>query len=621
MKYNKYILPLCLTTIIGLQSCGDFLDTYPTESYGDNTVWASQGTVDAFVINNYANAYDPYLGFSYWDRIFCNNMVNCRSACPSEARGLMENTFDWGLDGRFGSIRNCNLIIEKVAESDVLDEAYKIRYTAEAKMMRAMLYYDLARKGGRFMWVDKVLNVGDNFEIPLTSSIVESYSYVLKDLREAIPDLPEKKVSGRLTKNSGLAMLSEVCLTAAAYTDNASELHVSSGVDLYQEAVNAVDAIEGVSLDPDYESIFNQNGATSSPEIILARYWSADNTSVVNTDMQTLLPNVLNSNLEMNGCGPLFEVGDVFESWMEYAPTQNLVDDYLVVDQKSNKAVRWFESSQFIDNTRPLSRTEALAKIEHKDENELVEGQFKAYEVTKPEVSISDLMYENRDKRFDASIVRDGSVFYNEHITMYNHGNMSRWATIRYGQDHVPLSNYSTRKYIYTNMSPRPFWNVTTEYHKIVFRYGRALLNKAEALLRLNRVTEAVEVMNQTRVIHGSLPASTASNLVDAWTDYKIERRVELFYEADYYFSLLRWGKYGNEANDGKAPGSAINELCEPATFIEIASDRSAAYVGNIQFSNDQRTFDTRSYLMPITKSVINANPAISDADQNPGWK
>lgn len=157
MKYNKYILPFCLTAMVGLQSCGDFLDTYPTESYGDNVVWSDQGTVDAFVVGNYGNAYDRFLEFNYWDRVFANNMINCRSGCPGEARGLMENTFGWGLNDRFGAIRNCNLIIEKVAASEVLDESYKKRYTAEAKMMRAMIYYDLARRGGRFMWVDRVL--------------------------------------------------------------------------------------------------------------------------------------------------------------------------------------------------------------------------------------------------------------------------------------------------------------------------------------------------------------------------------------------------------------------------------------------------------------------------------
>lgn len=621
MNCKKYIFPLCLSLSIGLQSCDNFLETFPTESYGDNVVWADQGSVDAFVVGNYGNAYDRFLEFNFWDRVFTNNMINCRSGCPGEARGLMDNTYGWGLNDRFGAIRNCNLILEKVAASEVLDESFKKRYTAEAKMMRAMIYYDLARRGGRYMWVDRVLTENDNFEIPLTKDIVESYSHVLQDLREAIVDLPEEMVAGRLNKNAGLALLSEVCLTAAAYTDNAQDLHVSSGIDLYQEAVNAVDAIQGISLDPNYGDIFNENGAYSSPEIILAKYWSADNTTMVSTDMQNLMANVLNSNVELNGCGPLFKQGDIFEGWLEYTPTQNLVDDYLVVDQETNEAVRWYEASQFVQHTRPLTPEEAKAKIEYKDEKEFNGEDFKAFEVTSGDKNISELMYSYRDKRFEASILHDESIFYGEYLAMNNYGNMSRWSSSRYAQEHTPLSNYNTRKCMYTNLSPRPAGSVSTPYHKVVFRYGRALLNKAEALLRLNRVAEAVDALNQTRTIHGGLPASKAANLADAWKDYKIERRVELFYEADFYFSLLRWGKYGNEANDGKAPSSVIDELCEPATFIEISKDRSAAYVGNVQFSNDERKFDTRSYLFPITKSVINANPAITDADQNPGWE
>lgn len=622
MKYNKkYILPLCLSVVLGLQSCDNFLETFPTESYGDNVVWADQSSVDAFVVGNYGNAYDRFLEFNYWDPVFTNNMVYCRFGCPSEARGLLDNTFGWGLNDRFGAIRNCNLILEKVAASEVLDEAFKKRYTAEAKMMRAMIYYDLARRGGRYMWVDRVLTENDNFEIPLTKDIVESYSHVLQDLREAIVDLPEEMVAGRLNKNAGLALLSEICLTAAAYTDNAQALYVSPDIDLYQEAVNAVDAIQGVSLDPNYGDIFNEKGAYSSPEIILAKYWSADNTSYAGTDMINLTPNVLNGRVELAGSGPLFKQADIFEGWLEYTPTQNLVDDYLVVDQETNEAVRWYEASQFVQHTRSLTPEEAMAKIEYKDVNEFKADEFKAFEVTSGDKNISELMYSYRDKRFDASILHDESEFYGEYLTMNNHGNTSRWATVNYGQFHVPLSNYSTRKCIYTDVSPRLVPNVTTPHHKVVFRYGRALLNKAEALLRLNRISEAVETLNQTRTIHGGLPASKAANLADAWKDYKIERRVELFYEADFYFSLLRWGKYGNEANDGKAPSSVIDELCEPATFIEISKDRSAAYVGNVQFSNDERRFDTRSYLFPITKSVINANPAITDADQNPGWE
>ena len=39
MKYKNYMSVLLFTGVIGLQSCESFLDTYPKESYGDNTVW------------------------------------------------------------------------------------------------------------------------------------------------------------------------------------------------------------------------------------------------------------------------------------------------------------------------------------------------------------------------------------------------------------------------------------------------------------------------------------------------------------------------------------------------------------------------------------------------------
>lgn len=623
MRFNKYILLLSCCGALTLQSCEDFLDTKPTESYGDDVVWSSQGTVDAVVLGNYGNAISPYTGFDYWDKIFTNNLIACRSDCPGEARGLMENTFGWGLNDKFGAIRHCNLIIAKVAESSVLNDRFKKQYTAEAKMMRAMIYFDLARKGGRYIWVDRMLNQDDEFNLPLTKDIVESYQHILDDMRAAIPDLPTSAVAGRLTKNAGLAFLSEICLTAAAYTEDAAALR-KGGKSLYEEAVEAVNEIKGVSLDPNFGNIFNENGAYTSPEIILATYQSAENTTVQGTDMIQLIPNLLNSNLQQNNCGPSFKKDDIFEGWLEHAPSQNIVDAFLVIDQKTNQAVRWYESSQFKDNTEPLTRDQALALKIHRDEAEIkgiAEKDFKAFKVKKSGVSISDLMYNHRDKRFDATIVHDGSTYYGEEITCYNHGNVSRWATKRYGQDHVPLTNYLQRKGVYTNCNPRPFYNVATDYHKVVFRYGRALLNKAEALLRLKKVAEAVKVINETRTVHGGLPESTASTLADAWKDYKIERRVELYYEGDFYFSLLRWGKYGHDANDGKAPGSIIDELCKPATFIEIATDRSAAFVGNVQFSNDKRNFDVRSYLFPITKGVIQANGAITDKDQNPGWE
>lgn len=100
-----------------------------------------------------------------------------------------------------------------------------------------------------------------------------------------------------------------------------------------------------------------------------------------------------------------------------------------------------------------------------------------------------------------------------------------------------------------------------------------------------------------------------------------IERHVELPMEGDYYWSLLRWGKYGEEANDGQPSGSeVIKELRTPATFIEISSDRHRMFIGTQGYGNADRTFSKKRYLYPIPQSLINANSAITEKDQNPLW-
>lgn len=619
----KYLIPLSLALGFSTQSCSDFLDTEPAAIYSEDLVWGSASNVEAFIYGKYGTVMGYYRDNTLTDRTFSNNMINCRAACPSEARGLMENTNNTAqLNDRFGIIRACNMIIERCSNSTVLSESQQKEYVAIGKLMRAMVYYDFARKTGKFIWVDKVLSSDDpDFNLPLTKSIEESYKYVLTDLREALPDLPKDVEAGALGQDFGYAFTSEVLLTAAAYTNDAASLQ--NGKSLYQEAVDCVDAITGYSLDPAYGQIFDENGAYSSPEIILAQYWDKQYTQCQNTYMINLIANVLNDNLQKNNCSPLFKNPDIFECWLDYTPSQNLVDDYLVIDEADGKAKRWYETSQFVNNTREIDQTAAFEIIDHKggDNGDKV---VKAYQLVNPTADgpdISDLMYNHRDARFDESILHDKSEFYGETLAMFSYGNMTRWSTNRYASDHVPLTNYATRKSIYTNMSPRPFYNTQTDWHMVITRYGRALLNKAEALLRLNKVSEAVAVFNQTRTIHGDLPASTASTLAEAWADYKIERRVELFWEADWYFSLLRWGMYGGEANDGKASRSVIDELTEPATFIEINRDRNAAFVGEVQLQNNYRDFPVRQYLLPIPQSLINANSAITNSDQNPGWE
>lgn len=603
MKINKYIVPLLFCTAGVLQGCNDFLDTKPSESYSEELVWSSRSTAEAFILQTYNDVIPKYTDFKTEDCLTTNS-VYVYQGSPNAVRELVDRGWDFGF-GDFGTVRRCNLIIEKVAASPI-DEKSKTELIAEGKMLRAMTYYYQAKHTGRVIWVDRVLTEEDDFNLKLTSTTKESYDYILKDLDDAIAGLPTESKAGRLNKNAALALKSEVCLTAAAYTGEKA---------LFQQAIDAVDAIQGYTLDSNYEGMFNQDGAYSSPEIILARYRSKDNNTCGNTLMQEMIPNQNNDAIKNFGCSPVMKTDFIFECWMSHAPSQNLVDNYLVIDRLTNQAVPWNESTQFKNsvNEVPVSDVADMAY----DPKELVNG--KGY-VSKDGTKLNELVYGDRDKRFYATIVYDSCLFYGETITMCQKGNLNRCSRVgNPGTSHMPLTNYMWRKSIY-NVSPRPFVDVLTDYHYVVFRLGRVLMNKAEALLCQGKWQEAMNVINKTREVHGGLPASTATNLAEAWIDYKRERNVELPLEGDYYWSLLRWGKYGQEANHGLAPTSVIPELNCPATFSEISKDRQRMFVGQVQFTNDQREFRTRRYLFPIPQGVINANPALSDADQNPEW-
>ncbi|MEG0887374.1 MAG: RagB/SusD family nutrient uptake outer membrane protein [Bacteroides sp.] len=609
MKIIKYILPLLLCSTLGLQSCNDFLDTKPSAIYTEDLVWSTRNTAEAFILQTYNSIIGSYTDFKTED-CFTTNSVWVYQGCPAEVKEQKDRDWDFGF-GNFGTVRRCNLIIEKVQASPTLSEAEKKELIAEGKMLRAMTYYYQAKHTGRVIWVDRVLTETDEFNLPLTKTIVESYSYILKDLDDAINGLPNESKTGRLNRNAALALKSEVCLTAAAYTGNKS---------LYAQAVEAVDAIKGYSLDSKYESMFNQDGAYSSPEIIFAHYRSKENTSCQNTLMQEMIPNQNNDAINNYKCSPTFKKDYIFEAWMSHAPSQNLVDDYLVIDRLTGKAVRWNESTQFKNSTKVVAPATLNLAFDPKE----ITAESIGYESIDGS-KLNELMYENRDQRFYGTIVYDSCQFYGETVTLCKQGNLNRTARVGApGTSHMPLTNYIWRKGVY-NVSWRIYSGVPTDYHSVIFRYGRALLNKTEALLCMakedaSKLSEAVATMNQTRMVHGGLPPSEAVTLAQAWSDYKTERRVDLAMEGDYYWSLLRWGKYGYEANHGQNPGSVIKELNMPATFPEISKDRQRMFIGNVQFTNDSREFRTRRYLFPIPQGQINANAALTEADQNEGW-
>lgn len=408
-------------------------------------------------------------------------------------------------------------------------------------------------------------------------------------------------------------------LRALFYYQQARTMGRFVWIDKVLAPADTANAVEGASLASDFGNIFNEKDRYSN-EIIFAIYRDKANT---NTDaiapLQNVMPNTNNDNLIKNGCGPLFQTngGQPFIGWLWWAPTQNLVDCYDVIDEATGQGVPWTESSQFKNNITLTQGSAPAWTIEQEKAEVLFYGNAKG------DKSVSEVMYNNRDARFYGTFAYDGCTWWNEDIYMTVNGNLWRKSNGGLGP-HMGLTNYYWKKGVY-NVDPRVLAGTPTDYHYVVTRYGRVLLNKAEAILWLagmgeGNYADAVAICNQTRTVHGKLPAKQVTNLQEAWNFYKQERRCELPMENDYYWSLLRWGKHGGAANNGVAPGGKIAGFTEIPTYVEITKDRTSFYVGKVTHGdNDIREFrEDRRYLLPIPQGQIDRNANLGP--QNPGW-
>lgn len=573
MKQNKF-LTICMSALaLGTTSCMDYLDNLPLDKFPAEVVWNDPASAQVFVNGTYYVIKDFLVGNDDWN----DNTVINSGKDDALIRDQITGDADYGWD-KYGDIRRCNLILEKVGASGFL-QADKDKLMGEGHFLRAAIYFSQARKFGRLILVDKVLTPTDNLELPRTKTMKETYDFILKDLDKAIKLLPVDVPTGRISQGAAYALKAEACLQGAAYLDNDAEKK-----DYYQQAKVASESLFSLKkyeLDSDFKGLFNDNKVgSSSKEIILAVYRLAENTNFQGTWMQELVPN-MNKDKAIDGVWEKWPLDGALEGWMERTPSQELTDAYLVTD-KDGVAKPWNETAYYKDDFKP-----GVGYVHNA------------------------LYNKHRDKRFDATIVCDSSKYFTSIATTRVGGNI-HWESNKEQQRHMTKSGYIYRKGLYES---NPVWySNPTDYHYVVLRLGRAYLNYAETALRLGDKKTAIEYINKTRDTHGGLPGLPEStDLNDVWKFYKIERRAELVQENDRYWSLLRWGK------EDKL--DVIPELNHVAQAINISADGKSFTIGDVPLvtATNDRVFTKRRYLLPVPKKERNENPQLTN-DQNPGW-
>jgi len=542
----KRILIIFLQIILLTSCTKDVLDKKPLDQLSDEDVWNDAGLVQLF-INELYNTFD-------WD-YNKNPLVSCISddaewAPPSGTahdinRGTIDKSYDAGWN--YGYIRKTNLVITNVSESTTIDDADKDILIGQAKFFRGFYYFEMIRKFGGVVLLDEVLT--PDSELKLSRNTVDDcWTFVINDFKDAAIRL-ENNVSEKahVTKGAALLMQARAELYAGRFAD----------VKTTSESLFAL----GYDLHPSYWELFRElNIAESSKEVILAVEYARN----VKENWIIMYQTAMAEDASILG-------------WVQANPSQQLVDEYLTIDD-DGIARKWNESNH--------------------------------YQATINSGNVLQAMYKKREPRFYATIFPDSSVLWGIAFRYNVGGNHSYWRTwdeVGSLTHHACRTGYTPAKYmIADDMAYKPAGNAS-DVHWIVFRYAEAILNYAEALLRLDELDEARIQINKIRE-RGGLPALTSND--DLWNIYESERRKELAFEGHRYWDLLRWRKA-----EGK---DVITELNVRTNVMKISSDLTQYEIIPITEEINNRNWESRRFLFPIPYSEILLN---NNLKQNPGWE
>jgi hypothetical protein len=474
-------------------------------------------------------------------------------------------TIDDVYTSMYSGIRKANIFLVKaptsaIIPSDGLTFAQDVeRLRGEAYFLRAFFEFELVKRYGSMVLVTKVLDPGDNLDVP-RNSFDDCVRQISLDCDSAIARLPEWTQSwtvgsdrskyGRATQTAALALKSRLLLYAAS-----PQYNVSGDLAKWQAAADAAKALidrnrhklytTGTTA---YQNIFlwNVSGAAYNDEVIFA-------TSTAN-----------NANVETDNA-PISYDGATGRT----NPTQELVNAF-----------------EMRTTGRPIT------------------DPTSGYSATNP--------YNNRDPRLSLAIMTNGSSFKNKTVETFVGGKDGLNANVN-----ATKTGYYLRKFL----AEAAVWNTSsnTSVRKpwIIFRYAETLLNYAEALNEVQGAAAAPLVLaavNQIRARTGvAMPAlqitNPAGNGYVAPTKEAIrqrirnERRVELCFEEHRFFDVRRW-------NEGEITFN------KPVSGMRITQTTSGVLAYQT-FTVEDRVFTPKNYLFPMAQVELNKAPALK---QNPGY-
>lgn len=565
MKKKNILYFICINLIL-LYGCSDFLDKPASEDITEDDAYIDLLSAKKVLNNLYhgttTGAYNPIArmtpmalacddavtGHTTWANAFTNG-----TSGPDDVRtggeyseSVPPTTSFWKFS--YEKIRKTNIFLGKI-DNVPGDETVREEYKAEARFLRAFYYAELIRRFGGVIIVDKVAGSYQEALDNERSSFRESVDWVIKELDEVAPYLPQERTRselGRVTQGAVYATKARLLITAASPLFNTNdpvlpdynEIHYYGNYDK-QRWKAAADAAKQV-MDLEYGLWKGERNAqgeygTDYTEIFMDIFWRFSEETVWG-----LYPEQRSQFLEGTN-------NRSCNGWNWVNPTMELAETF-----------------EMLNGLLP---------------NESGSG----YDFSNPGL--------NRDPRFKSTIQYPGAQYLKYSFEPWMGGGASHLESQKTGfcqQKHLDGTSYP-------NMNQGEAWRYPIVQQ---FRYSEILLIYAEGINEYaGPTTEVYNAINEIRRRVGmpDLPAGLSQDQMRE--RIQRERRVELAFEDFRFFDVRRW-RIAEDVLNGHVHGYDVTKGKETGFFTKVT-------VGT------PRVFPQKHYLFPIARYDILLNPKI----------
>lgn len=266
------------------------------------------------------------------------------SILPSNS--YLQNHWESMYDG----IARCNTLLNRIEKVSFSDEELKNRYRAEAKFVRALLYFHMVQKFGDIpLSIEEITSKEQASSLAYRQKEALVYSQIVKDLTDALnsnlPNTQWEYAVGRTSKAAIHALLGQVYLTMGSTMSEARQQNLQ----LAEQQLAAAYAMRtfGKLAEIPYADVFDVNKKNSNKELIFqVQYLRGDQlySSSIARDNQAS-DETINSRFESTGVGGRASL-DLVKSYEE----QDLRKDFAVKFASSSQVSDYF-ITKFRDNS------------------------------------------------------------------------------------------------------------------------------------------------------------------------------------------------------------------------------------------------------------------------------